>query len=1014
MDNLPLPEHLLRKDQAKDASSVSSDILSRMANTARSALTADLASSWVAELDRTLEDTKDRITSRIQAELVTFERQLATSKSVQNRFKNLSLNIDELEDALANETSGLLPTLLKTLNAHSVLAQETQDTITLAESLEYISECRSALASLEQHVRAGQLSEAVEEVKKLQSLVDTAPLAVSKAEVMTDLKGRLRSLNYNAQEQLSEAYSRSVKISSTSFTICSAVQVSKSQVIISLPDVLKSISPDSLASFLTSLKKELVAHFIDFPLQQHVSSSVSSATEGPPSHTFSLFPVPAHLPVSKADSNLTIGYLRSLVTYLSQHLFPCLPQTQNSAFPRTLCKPLTQGILSFVLIPSIPASLADVPTFLHLVNDAVTFEEEFIAQILSDNEEREIKNWAGNIASHYGRKRRVDLLEKARKLILAGGHGEFHVEVEVHAKSSQRDTPPPGSVLAQSVVLQDADADDAGAAEEAATAWDLEADDALEEEPNGNGHAHAGNDGKDSSSEGVDEEVAWGFDDDEATVAEQQTESNLNSTNGTSGHTNGNSNEPTAQVDENGENDDSDAWGWGEGNDNLDDSTEPQTDSITSSNDDDAWDDSWNEPQNNYVPPISPLKPVKVAKRLEKFSAKSKPNSPVLATSPQLAQNAASSPLSSSFTSSHMKSPSSLPASSSFASISSSSFGSRHGVSSSVPKSQEPVRPPQPPPKEHYTVSTLTQDLVEVVRSVLSEGLQCQRSNVFSRSKIQLKEAATPPSQLILQAAPSVLDLYRALFGVTHAEEIRRKPVLSMRFSNDCIYLSETVEKLMSKEINLSQSVKDQLRDSVQKVNGLGDWLYEDTIAKQGTLVINDLQRTEGLTDTGDPERFDDCESVMNDVLRNIRSVGYQWQKVLPRSKYLHAIGQVVESALSKVIEDILALPDIPELDSRRLSELCRILNALEGLFADDPETGSVAIDHVPSWLKYSYLTELLEASIADISYLFDEGALIDFDVTELVSVIRALFADTPLRTNTIAKLMKGHPVVHY
>lgn len=51
------------------------------------------------------------------------------------------------------------------------------------------------------------------------------------------------------------------------------------------------------------------------------------------------------------------------------------------------------------------------------------------------------------------------------------------------------------------------------------------------------------------------------------------------------------------------------------------------------------------------------------------------------------------------------------------------------------------------------------------------------------------------------------------------------------------------------------------------------------------------------------------------------------------------------------------------------------------------------------------------EASIADISYLFDEGALIDFSVDELVNIVRALFADTPLRANTIAKLQRGHPV---
>lgn len=51
------------------------------------------------------------------------------------------------------------------------------------------------------------------------------------------------------------------------------------------------------------------------------------------------------------------------------------------------------------------------------------------------------------------------------------------------------------------------------------------------------------------------------------------------------------------------------------------------------------------------------------------------------------------------------------------------------------------------------------------------------------------------------------------------------------------------------------------------------------------------------------------------------------------------------------------------------------------------------------------------EASIADISYLFQEGALVDFKVEELVKLVRALFADTPLRTNTINKLMRGHPV---
>lgn len=47
---------------------------------------------------------------------------------------------------------------------------------------------------------------------------------------------------------------------------------------------------------------------------------------------------------------------------------------------------------------------------------------------------------------------------------------------------------------------------------------------------------------------------------------------------------------------------------------------------------------------------------------------------------------------------------------------------------------------------------------------------------------------------------------------------------------------------------------------------------------------------------------------------------------------------------------------------------------------------------------------------MADITYLFEEGALVDFDVEELVRLVRALFADTTLRTSTINKILGGHP----
>lgn len=107
-------------------------------------------------------------------------------------------------------------------------------------------------------------------------------------------------------------------------------------------------------------------------------------------------------------------------------------------------------------------------------------------------------------------------------------------------------------------------------------------------------------------------------------------------------------------------------------------------------------------------------------------------------------------------------------------------------------------------------------------------------------------------------------------------------------------------------------------------------------------------------------------------------------------------MGSVVDAALSRILEDVLALPDIPEVESHRLSELCRIFNALEGLFSEDPEQVSTfgkgcllrlntakpsfVVAYVPSWLKYSYLSELLVRSssndtiISELSFSFAGG----------------------------------------
>ena len=47
---------------------------------------------------------------------------------------------------------------------------------------------------------------------------------------------------------------------------------------------------------------------------------------------------------------------------------------------------------------------------------------------------------------------------------------------------------------------------------------------------------------------------------------------------------------------------------------------------------------------------------------------------------------------------------------------------------------------------------------------------------------------------------------------------------------------------------------------------------------------------------------------------------------------------------------------------------------------------------------------------MADISSWFDAGYLVDYEPEELVHLITALFAESPLRSNTISHIRAGHP----
>ena len=119
------------------------------------------------------------------------------------------------------------------------------------------------------------------------------------------------------------------------------------------------------------------------------------------------------------------------------------------------------------------------------------------------------------------------------------------------------------------------------------------------------------------------------------------------------------------------------------------------------------------------------------------------------------------------------------------------------------------------------------------------------------------------------------------------------------------------------------------------------------------------MNATQGFVDTNDQDRFDSCEEAVNAAVKKVKRVWQVWkvsrisplcsapfsfdgdrlcQGILPQSRHLTAIGRIVDAVLLRMLEEIIRLPDITADESHRLSELCRMLNALEGLFVEGPD----------------------------------------------------------------------------
>ena len=549
------------------------------------------------------------------------------------------------------------------------------------------------------------------------------------------------------------------------------VSVRQSTTVLNLSSILSSISETSLSNHLAVLRRDINAYYIDHLLTNPTSLGHSSSKDpsGISWQRLSLLPSPS----TAEDLPLRLKNVAAVLDFLDVHLFAALPPSHAASFKKTLCKPITAALLQQFLVSHLPSSLVALPSYLHLVRQAKELEEKYIVNMLGqDLRDREIETWADAVSTHYERKRRAQILEDARQMILRQD-GSLQIRIEVDLLKF-----PPTTLPNSAPATQSSGSGSEGIQDVNDDAWGLEGEESGD---------------TDDIVSATEEEDAWGFDD--APTEPQLATPEVPP-------------EPIPARDPLAESEpaaDDSAWGW---DDEAEESNPPATTSprVSSSENAAEWDDDpWGESSDPSPPPSAPVTAPKPASRLEKLASKAKAKAtpqhspPTVGGSPTVATR-------------HPP-----PA----------TAGRNETNNTTLPSKKEPPRPVVQP--ETYVISERARQLADTVDDILREGEEFASTMIFD-SKAFTTQQQTRGS-VILQTAPAVLDLFRALYPVRFGQPAEPKSIV---FANDCIYAHR---RALSAAQQSAVGAKDRLVETADSLEVIGKGWYEQSIV--GVLILD-------------------------------------------------------------------------------------------------------------------------------------------------------------------------------
>lgn len=185
-----------------------------------------------------------------------------------------------------------------------------------------------------------------------------------------------------------------------------------------------------------------------------------------------------------------------------------------------------------------------------------------------------------------------------------------------------------------------------------------------------------------------------------------------------------------------------------------------------------------------------------------------------------------------------------------------------------------------------------------------------------------------------------------------------------------------------------------------------------DIVDTKLTDINQKIMIADGFHDCNADANLRNCQMAVNSCSTIIKQAAEEWKKYTSFSLVCQMLAKLVDNVMTSIMISIESQPDISEEESKQLAKIMRQVIKLEDLFVintSDPKKATEnAAGYIESYIKFQYFGMILQSSLVDIVYLYENGSLIDYNKLELVKLIKALFADSEYRSDAISKISPG------